>query len=87
VLKKESRVIASTVSSDKLRLSQHTVEKLQKSNVPSTDDSHKYSYQRTPDGYGMTSFVLCNFYVYFEYLCPVADYTVFQETFPFLIFE
>ena len=53
LLKKQSRAPMAATSSNRIRLSQHAVEKLQKSNVPVTDDSYKYLYQRTPDGYGM----------------------------------
>ena len=52
VLKKDSRATLSAVSTKRLTLSQHAVERLQKSNVPTTDDSYKYSYQRMADGYG-----------------------------------
>jgi len=53
LLKKESRAAAmATVSSNRMTLDQHAVERLQKSNVPVTDDSYKYLYRRTPDGYG-----------------------------------
>jgi len=52
LLKKESRAAMSSRTSNQLMLSQHTVDGLEKSHVPITDDSYKYSYQRTPDGYG-----------------------------------
>jgi len=52
VLKKDSRAALSAASSKRLTLSQQSVERLQKSNVPHTDDSYKYSYRRTADGYG-----------------------------------
>jgi len=55
VFKKESTIV---MSSNRLTLSQHVIERLQKSHVPVTDDSYKYSYRRTPDGYGMASVVL-----------------------------
>jgi len=63
MLKKESRAAMVTASSSRLTLSQHSVERLNKSNIPITDDSYKYSYQRTPDGYGKLLFVLCNYYI------------------------
>jgi len=58
VFKKDPRTAMSAASSNGMTLSQHMVERLQKSHVPITDDSHKYSYQRTPDGYGMALFLL-----------------------------
>jgi len=42
----------SAASTNRLTLSQHAVERLENTKVPVTDDSYKYSYHRTPDGYG-----------------------------------
>jgi len=56
MLKKESRAAVASVCSSRMTLSQHAVERLSKSGVPITDDSYKYSYQRTPDGYGNVCF-------------------------------
>ena len=53
---KESRAAMSAMLSDRMTLSQHTVERLQKCHVPITDDSYKYSYHKTPDGYGIALF-------------------------------
>jgi len=58
MFKKESRTAMSAASSNRVTLSQHMVERLQKSCVPITDDSYKYSYEKTPDGYGMALVVI-----------------------------
>ena len=67
------------MSSHRTMLSQHAVDRLRKSNVLVTDDSYKYSYQRTPDGYGKAMLVLyyCHHNVFihlFIYLCSLAGY-------------
>jgi len=56
VLKKESRAAMASTSSSRMTLSQHAVDRLSKSGVPVTDDSYKYLYRRTPDGYGNVCF-------------------------------